>query len=252
MSRQVQVPRTHHLPTVSANHTGPLSQAKPDIHTLNQIYQGPQSKPNLSRTPFGPVAPTLGRLCFADAFSPTQSSPQKCSLLPWLAQTLLTKRLRNVPPGAGRPAGNQRAPPQRTLRGQRVAPARGIGSRGRDVAWAGRVGLRQRRGVPARSSEGNPRRGSRTGPCARSPPARELSCRPARPSLGTESRAGVDAGPAAPSAAGTLQRAGGRAAGGAEVWPAGAGRARAPRQGGQSVRGGGGILRPEREESGGR
>lgn len=73
-----------------------------------------------------------------------QSYLQKCSLPTWIAQMLITERLRNVQPGRlGIPRGNKLAPLEIKLRSQCVSSVHRIGGLGRDVTWAGRVGLRQ-------------------------------------------------------------------------------------------------------------
>lgn len=87
--------------------------------------------------------------------------------------------------------------------------ARGIGGLGRDVAWAGQVGLRQWPWGPGQGSRTSALRG----------PGRSLS----RRRLGTEFPRGRGQGPVLSRAARTPQRAGGRDA---EVWPAGARRIR--------------------------
>ncbi|XP_043318816.1 transmembrane protein 243 isoform X1 [Cervus canadensis] len=97
--------------------------------------------------------------------------------------------------------GNKQAPLEIRLRSQCGAPACGIGGLGRDVAWAGRVGLRQWPRVPAVGAD--------RGPAAQHSLAARAEGLSLSPTPGTASPRRRGPGPALPSAARTPERAGG-------------------------------------------
>lgn len=125
-----------------------------------------------------------------------------------------------------RPTGNKLALLEIKLQSQCVASARGIGGLSRDVAWAGRVGLRQWQRVLARGSERKP--AAQPGSARPFSASRKVFFFPTRLARAPELRYLILArvwtrDPWSPAELGLPSA---RAAGDAAVRPAGAGRAR--------------------------